>query len=286
MEMMSTKKKIVFLDIDGTLTADLGTPSEKVKEAIRLARANGHKIFICTGRNMPIIGKNILECGFDGIVASAGSHIEINGNVIFDCLMDESLVQYCLDVFHKNHIFCRIESPEGIYTDTAMEELLRCASADPANSELVRMQREMESGLDIKRFDEYPCNGAYKLCFTCTDLNDLEATKPELEKTFDYVVHPFQTGASVFNGEIIRKGMDKGSGMEKVCHYYGMSMEDTVAFGDSMNDFQMIQAAHTGVAMGNACAELKEIADVVCESVQEDGIYHQFSRMGLIVQAD
>ena len=59
-----------------------------------------------------------------------------------------------------------------------------------------------------------------------------------------------------------------------------------VAFGDSMNDFQMIRAAHTGIAMGNACPELKEIADFVCESVQDDGIYHQFSRMGLIVQAD
>ncbi|MDO5410957.1 MAG: HAD family hydrolase [Lachnospiraceae bacterium] len=283
---MDTKKKIIFLDIDGTLVEALGKPSEKVKEAIRLARKNGHKVFICTGRNMPIIGQEILDCGFDGIVASAGSHVEADGNVIFDCLMDESLVQYCIDVFHKNHIFCRIESPEGIYTDTAMEELLKRQEADSLNSELIRMQREMESGLDIKRFDAYPHNGAYKLCFTCTDLNDLEAAKPELTELFNIVVHPYGDSTSVFNGEIIRRGMDKGEGMEKVCLYYGMSMDDTVAFGDSMNDFQMIQAANIGVAMGNACKELKEIADVVCESVQDDGIYQQFSRMGLIVQAD
>lgn len=283
---MKTDKKIIFLDIDGTLTADLGKPSEKVKEGIRMARENGHKVLICTGRNMPIIGREILDCGFDGVVASAGSHIEVEGNVIFDCLMDESLVQYCIDIFHKNHIFCRIESPEGIYTDTAMEELLKNAQADSSNSELIRMQREMESGLDIKRFDAYPRNGAYKLCFTCTDLRDLEAVKAQLGEQFNYVVHPFQAGASVFNGEIIRKGMDKGEGMQRVCQYYGMSMRDTVAFGDSMNDFQMIQAAGLGVAMGNACDELKEIADVVCESVQEDGVYQQFSRMGLIVQAD
>lgn len=284
--MMKADKKIIFLDIDGTLTANLGKPSEKVKEGIRKARENGHKVLICTGRNMPIIGREILDCGFDGVVASAGSHIEVEGNVIFDCLMDESLVQYCIDIFHKNHIFCRIESPEGIYTDTAMEELLKNAQADSSNSELIRMQREMESGLDIKRFDAYPRNGAYKLCFTCTDLRDLEAVKAQLGEQFNYVVHPFQAGASVFNGEIIRKGMDKGEGMQRVCQYYGMSMRDTVAFGDSMNDFQMIQAAGLGVAMGNACDELKEIADVVCESVQEDGVYQQFSRMGLIVQAD
>lgn len=80
--------------------------------------------------------------------------------------------------------------------------------------------------------------------------------------------------------------MDKGEGMEKAYLYYGMSMEDAVAFGDSVNDFQMIQDAYTGVAMGDACAEWKKVADIVCESVQDDGIYHQFSRMGLIVQAD
>lgn len=68
-------------------------------------------------------------------MADAYNNIEVNGIVIFDCLMDESLVQYCIDVFHKNHIFCCIESPEGIYTDIVMKELSGCALADPLNSE-------------------------------------------------------------------------------------------------------------------------------------------------------
>ena len=50
---------------------------------------------------IPIIEKDVPGCGFDGIIAGAGSHIEVNGNVIFDCLMKESLVQYCIDVFQK-----------------------------------------------------------------------------------------------------------------------------------------------------------------------------------------
>src|SRR5699024_11845144 len=71
------KTKLIFLDIDGTLISAMDHPSILVKQAIQTARANGHKVFLCTGRNMPIIGDDILEIGFDGIIASAGSHIEI-----------------------------------------------------------------------------------------------------------------------------------------------------------------------------------------------------------------
>ena len=76
--------------------------------------------------------------------------------------------------------------------------------------------------------------------------------------------------------------MDKGEAMERVCEYYGADMADTVAFGDSMNDQQMLEYAGIAVAMGNACRELKACADVVCESVDEDGVYFEFKRMNLI----
>ncbi|MCI8920007.1 MAG: HAD hydrolase family protein, partial [Eubacterium sp.] len=62
----------------------------------------------------------------------------------------------------------------------------------------------------------------------------------------------------------------------------GADMADTVAFGDSMNDQQMLEYAGVAVAMGNSCQELKDIADIVCESVEEDGVYCEFKRMNLI----
>lgn len=49
-----------------------------------------------------------------------------------------------------------------------------------------------------------------------------------------------------------------------------------------MNDYEMMQYAHTSVAMGNACDELKEMADVVCGNVEDDGVYYEFERMGLL----
>ncbi len=275
-------KKIVFLDIDGTFTVPLEKPTELASRAVWAARKNGHKVFISTGRNMPIVSEDVLKVGFDGIVASAGRHIEINGNVIRDSVLPEETIQKCLEVFHKFGIYCRIESPEGIYIDSSLQEILTGATAELTNSELIRMKKELTSGVGVKPYTNYPCKGAYKLGFICTDLADIEKTKAYLEPEFHYVVHPYANNADCYNGEIIRRDMDKGEAMERVCEYYGADMADTVAFGDSMNDLQMLESAGIAVAMGNSCQELKDRADIVCERVEEDGIYYEFKRMNLI----
>lgn len=274
-------RKLIFLDIDGTLVAALSAPSPRVAQAIRAARSRGHLAFLCTGRNLPIIGRDILEIGFDGIIASAGGYVSVGNEVLFDSLLPEALVQECLTVFHNHGIFCRIETTEGIYTDPQMEELLRNASPDPKNSELIRMQKEIESGLNIRKYEEYPRRGAYKLCFTSRDLDSVRKTREVLGDRFDFVVHPYGKSTACFNGEIIPKGIDKGKGIELVCRYFGATPADTIAFGDSMNDAAMLSQAGVSVAMGNACDELKALADVVCEDVAHDGVYLELHRMGL-----
>ena len=171
-------RKLIFLDIDGTLITAMSEPSALTVKAVRRARENGHKVFLCTGRNMAIIGRDILDVGFDGIISSAGSHVEVGGEVLFDSLLTEETVQECLSVFHSHGIYCRIETKEGIYTDPQMEALLRNAKPDERNSELIRMQKEIEKGIGIQPYDKYPRQGAYKICFTSTTLDAIEATKP------------------------------------------------------------------------------------------------------------
>lgn len=275
-------RKLIFLDIDGTLIASMAPPSGLARKAVQGARAKGHGVFLCTGRNMPIIGADILELGFDGIISSAGAHVEVGGQVLYDSLLPEETVQECLAVFHANGIFCRIEDDKGIYTDPQMEALLKEARADPANSELIRMQREIEAGILIRPYDQYPGGGAYKLCFTSTSLEAVERAKSSLEDRFEFVVHPYGDSTACFNGEIIPRGIDKGSAIRLVCRHLGMEPGDAVAFGDSMNDSEMIRCAGTGIAMGNACRELKDMADIVCGSVEEDGLYYEFENLGFV----
>ncbi len=71
----------------------------------------------------------------------------------------------------------------------------------------------------------------------------IEKTKACLEDRFTYAVHSYGNSTACFNGEIIPRGIDKGRGMELVCRHYDAELQDTIAFGDSMNDLEMMQAA-------------------------------------------
>lgn len=80
-------QKLIFLDIDGTLTpAGSNTPPESAMRAIRAAQKNGHKVFLCTGRN-PAMLAPVLALGFEGAVAAAGGYVFAGDRVLFDCPM-------------------------------------------------------------------------------------------------------------------------------------------------------------------------------------------------------
>ena len=82
------KQKLIFLDIDGTLLppGEMTVPASAV-EAIRQARANGHKVFLCTGRNLRMT-KPLLAYGFDGFVCSAGGYVGCDGKILVDLPME------------------------------------------------------------------------------------------------------------------------------------------------------------------------------------------------------
>ena len=105
--------------------------------------------------------------------------------------------------------------------------------------------------------------------------------KEILSEKFNFIIHEIFS-QDVINGEIIIKGTNKGNAVQFVTKKLGLSLEDTIGFGDSMNDYEMINFVECGIAMGNACKELKEVASRVCRSVDEDGIYYEFIELGLI----
>ena len=76
----------------------------------------------------------------------------------------------------------------------------------------------------------------------------------------------------------------KGNAVNAVLKYYGFSKEEAIGFGDGQNDIEMLEAVGTGVAMGNAKYEVKERADVVCKSVEEDGVYYYCLENKLITE--
>lgn len=102
-----------------------------------------------------------------------------------------------------------------------------------------------------------------------------------LKDEFDFCIQD-EDACGIVNGELASKAFNKGKAVERLCEFLGISREDTIAVGDSMNDLEMLQAAQIGVCMDNGSPSLKKIADMVCPSVTEDGLYSAFEKLQLI----
>src|SRR5699024_9567724 len=86
------------------------------------------------------------------------------------------------------------------------------------------------------------------------------------------------TNSMPYNVEINPAGVNKAAALEKVCDWMGITMNNVMAAGDSLNDIKMIEQAGTGVAMGNAQEAIKKVADYVTDSNNQDGVANAIQR--------
>ena len=115
----------------------------------------------------------------------------------------------------------------------------------------------------------------------CERDEQLAEARSLLEKDFDFVIQEIPAHGCL-NGELINRAFDKGRGILRICEELGVPVEQTYGFGDSMNDLTMIRTVGVSVCMENGAAALKEISDVVCPSVEEDGLEKAFIQLGLL----
>ena len=274
-------KKVIFLDIDGTLTvAGSNVPPESALRAIRAAQEKGHLVFLCTGRNYDML-KPLLTYRFDGVIASAGGYICCGQQVIYDCPMSREQQRLVLDTLEENGIFRTVECLDGSYTDDGFKEFLQAHADENGNSELLRWRRQIEEELNIRSMREYAGQPVYKVVVMSPDMERLDSAKERLEQEFVFCIQDADRQAIV-NGEVLNRQFDKGKAVVRVCEYLHIPVEDSIAFGDSMNDKEMMETAGYSVCMENGSDTLKKLADEVCPPVEQDGLYHAFTRLGII----
>lgn len=275
------KKKIIFLDIDGTLTEPgCNEPPESALQAIRAAQEKGNLVFLCTGRNYDMLSP-LLQYGFDGVIASSGAYIRCGDDVIYDCPMTEAERKTVMELLQKNGIFRTVECVDGSYTDEGFKQFLEENAEAGGNSELLRWRRQIEASLNIRPMAEYRGQPVYKLVMIFRSEKQLDEPRRVLGETFDFCIQESDQ-YGFMNGELIKKEYNKGIALRKVCDHYGVSAEDSIAYGDSMNDLEMMEAAGISICMENGSGKLKELADEVCPSVEKDGIYHSFKKYHLL----
>ena len=273
------KQKLIFLDIDGTLTpAGSNTPPESAMQAIKAAQRNGHKVFLCTGRN-PAMLAPVLALGVEGAVAAAGGYDFMGDKVLFDCPMTPEQLETGMRLLKENGVFRTIEAKDATWGDEDLGDFL--ANAGEGNSELVRWRKALAEELNILPMHEYDGRPVYKIVFMCTEASQLVPARDALEKDYKFVVQDV-AAHHCLNGELINRNFDKGKGVRIVADACGIPIEDTIGFGDSMNDLEMIETVGTSVCMDNGSPKLKEVSDIVCPAVDEDGLAIAFRQLGLI----
>ncbi len=274
--------KLLFFDIDGTLINFDGELPQSAVKALKAAQANGHKIFICTGRSKCQIEERLLDIGFDGIVAAAGAYTEYHGNVVHTEYMKPSTLKKLLDFFDKNNMVYMLQCSDKIISSTESLEVMRRTFMEKLKTKPKSIDKifagQLEDNDLSSHYDVY--DNAEKACYYLADIpfDEIEQT---LADDFDVTATSFKD-SNDSSGEISQKDVTKAYGMQKIIDYLDSSAENTVAFGDGPNDFEMLEFANIGVAMGNASPELKKKADMVTTKITEDGIYNGMKELGLI----
>ena len=245
------KIKIIFFDIDGTLLRLRAKElSEKTVEALNRLKANGIRLCIATGRT-PV------------------SLPHFNGSLCYN---------------DTETIFSNPISPDDV------QKLIRNADSLGRPVSVATKSRLAANGFDIdlsdyysiahlqltvaKDFEQVSNEEVYQLLLGCREtdysaiLKDVDGAK--IAAWWDRAV------------DIIPANGGKGIGIQKVLEYYHLDKSEALAFGDGNNDIEMLLSVGTGVAMGNASPQLKEVADEICKDVAEDGIYDYCLTHGLI----
>ena len=275
--------KLIFLDIDGTILMPRQKPSRVTVEAIRTARSNGHKVFVSTGRVEAGIADHVRAIGFDGGIYSAGGRAVVNGVEILNRPMPIELVQQVIDIMERGRFVYRLEAADGIYI--VKDGTLSRVDIEQFNAsrEFYYILEEQRQSPKQERAAELRKRPIYKINFLTESKAQAEWLGEQIGRMAKVV--RFDTLASDMPftiGEVSDWGINKGIALEYVCRYLGVEPADCIAFGDSMNDAEILQAAGIGVAMANSEAGVKEIADQVCESCEENGVAKTLARMGLI----
>lgn len=275
--------KILFIDIDGTLVDyENRLPASAVK-AIRMARAAGHRVYLCSGRSKAENKQEIWDIGLDGYIGGNGSYVESDGEVVMHQLVTPEQCRRIVDWLHSRKLEFYLESNSGLYGSEnfrqravpVMKEYCRRkgkADADQASPDTVFPT--MIYGADLYRDD---VNKVSYILDSYQDFLDAREQLPDLQNgTWG------GAGETALFGDLGVKGITKAHAVEVLLKHLNARQEDTIAFGDAAVDIPMFEVCAQSCCMGSGGDGAKAAADYVTTAVEEDGLYNAFVHFGLL----
>lgn len=262
--------KALFFDIDGTLVSfQTHVVPQSAVDALAEAHSRGVQVFISTGRPRMIINNlhPLQERGLiDGYITMNGAYCFTGDTVISKQPISRPSVRAVLDYTYPRGIPCIVVGEHDICAthagDAYLQDLFYRQLACPVRFQDVTPDEAMQRG------------EVFQLTPFTTEEQQRELA-PQIADTEGGRWHP----AFV---DITAQGCTKQKGIDDICRHFGIRLEDTMAFGDGGNDIPMIRHAQVGVAMGNARRQVKDVADYVTDTVDNDGVLKALKHFGVI----
>lgn len=255
--------KIVFFDIDGTLLDHEKKLPKGTISAIKELQENDVPIVIATGR-APFMFKGLrTELGINGFVSFNGQYVSHDEASVYENPLDENVLkQLVTHSSEHDHPMVFMNTEEGRTTHHQHPHVQK--SMDDLKLHHPMHDAEFYQGRSI-----------YQALLYC-EHGEKETLYRNAFEDFNFIRwHQYSI-------DVLPKTGSKAVGIDKMIRHLGYHQEDVVAFGDGLNDLEMLEFAGTGIAMGNAKIEAKQSADFITRAVDDDGIRHGLKKVGLI----
>ncbi len=263
--MNSNEKHLIVLDLDGTLLTEEKEISTKTLDTLSKVREHGHEVMIATGR--PFRASEIYYHQLKlttPIVNFNGAFVHHPGDDSWgvyhepmDIAVSKEIIDALYDFKFRNIIAEVMDDVYLHYHDERLIDVFMMGNPDISTGDIREVLTEHPTSMLIHAEEE--------------DVKDIRA---HLDKVHAEVIDHRRWAAPWHVIEIVKAGLNKAIGIERVASSLKIPQERIIAFGDEDNDLEMLKYAGTGVAMGNAIDCLKEVANDVTLSNEEDGIAH------------
>ncbi|SER97703.1 hypothetical protein SAMN04487944_11448 [Gracilibacillus ureilyticus] len=255
-------KKVVFLDIDGTILDHGKKIPESAKEAVAKLKENGVIVAIATGR-APFMFQDILtELDIDSFIGFNGQYAVYQGEVIHQNSYNVEQMEQLLEFSNNSNHPLIFQSVEGMKATVAEHKFI-----ESGMNSLKRNHPEM----DKEFYKKVPI-------FQALLFNE-EHEQSAYETNFDQLRF---VRWHKYSCDVLPKIGSKAHGIEQFIKALDIDWKDTYAFGDGLNDLEMIETVRYGIAMGNCVEDLKEKAYFVTEDVADNGLSNGLKKLGLI----
>ena len=253
--------RAAFFDIDGTLLSyhtHRFTPATIA--TLQAMRQRGIRLFIASGR--PTILFPRLPMPFDGCITMNGGYVYCANEVLYEKAIDPQDARAWFDYAEQRNICTMCFSDNEMYINYINEAVVNIQNG---------LDMPMPPVMDTLRMAERINHQIIGIMPPTAD--------DEVLRIMPHCRLPRWHDAFT---DIVCSDNSKARGIELLCRHFGISRDETIAFGDGGNDIEMLEYSGIGVAMGNAKEHVKAHADFVTLSVEDDGITHAAKELHIV----